>query len=636
MRNAAPLTSPSRDLLGQRLLREGIITQEHLARALAIQKKSGGRIGEILYSLGACNSLVLHQQLAMQQGLIFADLLRHPPDVALLQEGNLASYLHLQALPWKKENGGVVIATPQITASIREWAARYYPHHCFALTSRLDINRSLALLFPEALNRLSRERLWRMAPIQSARETLQWRQRWVLTSILFLLAVLFALAPATTLVMVLLVTNGFYLTTLGFKTLLFVQGMKHRERLWKMPSLSGSDSELPLYTIFIPLYREAESLPQILRCIRALDYPHDRLDVKLVLESDDHETIAAAKALQPEGIFEILAVPPSEPRTKPKACNYALRFARGEYVTIYDAEDQPDPQQLRRVVQRFRTAGEDVVCVQCRLNYYNREHNLLTRLFAIEYAGWFDYMLPGLEALRLPIPLGGTSNHIALSKLIEMGEWDPYNVTEDADLGVRMAVARYRTVTLDSLTTEEAPITLWAWMKQRSRWVKGYMQTWLVHMRRPVYLHRKLGAKSFWGFQFFIGGPCLVFLSTPPLLLLSGLWLLGIGTTEHPLLPAATLLSIAAFIYGVVLHLAFARQVLKDTGWKLMWRAAATFPFYWILHSLASFRGLWQLITRPHYWDKTSHGHTPAAIAASDCLSVAIPSPVAPPSNARK
>jgi cellulose synthase/poly-beta-1,6-N-acetylglucosamine synthase-like glycosyltransferase len=277
-------------------------------------------------------------------------------------------------------------------------------------------------------------------------------------------------------------------------------------------------------------------------------------------------------------------------------------------VTIYDAEDLPDPQQLRRVVARFRAEPEDVVCVQCRLNYYNRDRNLLTRLFSIEYASWFDFMLPGLEALKLPIPLGGTSNHIARERLMQLGEWDPYNVTEDADLGVRLAVAKYRTLTSYSLTMEEAPSSLWAWMKQRSRWVKGYMQTWLVHMRRPVKLYQKLGSRGFWGFQLFIGGPCFVFLSSPILLSVSLLWGLGLIHPHHPLMPTAIISSLMVLGYGVVMHYVFARKVVQESSWPKMHAAMVVFPFYWILHSLASFRGLWQLITRPHYWDKTEHG----------------------------
>ncbi len=594
--------------LGERLVAENIISARQLHDALMIQQQSGGQLGEILFAMGACNGLTLHQHLAAQQAMPFADLLRHPPEDSLLEENSLGEYLGLEVVPWQKhaETGAVTLATPRVDSHVKAWAQRYFPRHHFAVTSPLDIRRSLASRFKETFSRLSREQLLRLFPEQSARATLVQRQRYWLCGVLLVMLCAVWLSPAAALAYTLLFTNALYLATLGFKTLIFVRGMQS----FSDSSVDSdiSDKDLPIYTILIPLYREVNVLPQMIQAMRQMDYPKQKLDIKLVLEADDEMTIAAAKKMQPEGMFEMILVPPSEPRTKPKACNYALRFVRGEFVTIYDAEDLPDPQQLRKVVARFRTAPADTVCVQCRLNYYNRDRNLLTRLFSIEYAAWFNYMLLGLESYHLPIPLGGTSNHIAREKLMRLGEWDPYNVTEDADLGVRLAVAKYRTLTCDSLTLEEAPASLWAWMKQRSRWVKGYMQTWLVHMRRPVKLYQKLGMRGFWGFQLFIGGPCFVFLSSPILLSVSLLWGIGAINPQHPLMPVAMISSLMVLGYGVVMHFAFARKVVQDNHWQQMRKAICTFPFYWILHSLASFRGLWQLITRPHYWDKTDHG----------------------------
>ena len=600
-------------MLGQRLLQKKQITAAQLKEALAIQQKSGGKLGTILHRSGACNSLTLHEQLAAQQSLPFADLLLDPPDARLLDETSLGEYLFLEIVPWKQDeaSGIITLATPQPDSPVQAWAQRHYPNrHCFAITSRLDIHRSLSQAFSGIFNQLSRERLLQLFPEQSARQTLHPRQRDCFFLMLGMLLASFLFYPTHSFVGMLLITSILCLFTLTFKSILFVRGMHYRNELQQAESAPINDTDCPIYTILVPLYREVESLPQIINAISALDYPVHQLDVKLVIEADDAETLAAAKALKPSGIFEIIEVPPSLPRTKPKACNYALRFARGEYLTIYDAEDKPDPQQLRRVLQRFRDAPSDVVCVQCRLNYYNRGHNLLTQLFSIEYASWFDFILPGLESFSLPIPLGGTSNHIALARLMELGEWDPYNVTEDADLGIRMAAAKYRTLTLDSLTMEEAPITLGMWMRQRSRWVKGYMQTWLVHMRRPIQLYRQLGGRAFWGFQFFIGGPCLVFLATPFLFLVSGYSAFIGFPFHHPLLPFASAVSLSAFCYGVLVHLAFACHLARSTDWVLKPSAIALFPFYWLLHSLASFKALWQLITRPHYWEKTDHGFT--------------------------
>jgi cellulose synthase/poly-beta-1,6-N-acetylglucosamine synthase-like glycosyltransferase len=330
--------------------------------------------------------------------------------------------------------------------------------------------------------------------------------------------------------------------------------------------------------------------------------------VKLVLEADDDLTIEAAKALHAESFIEIIRVPGSQPRTKPKACNYALRFARGQLVTIYDAEDIPEPDQLRKVVAVFRRSGPEVGCVQARLNYFNRHDNFLTRMFTLEYSHWFDYLLPGLHALRIPIPLGGTSNHFRTDVLRELGAWDPFNVTEDADLGVRMTQQGYRVAVVNSTTFEEANGVLTSWVKQRSRWIKGYMQTWLVHMRQPLHLYRSLGFVGFCGFHLFIGFPALTALINPLL------WVtFVIGLTFPDLVGAyftgailyASLFNILAanmmYIYFGIIAAA-KRRYFDLVPWGLLQ------PLYWVLHSIAAYKALYQLLAKPHYWEKTQHG----------------------------
>ena len=256
-------------------------------------------------------------------------------------------------------------------------------------------------------------------------------------------------------------------------------------------------------------------LPLLAQALRKLDYPLGKLDIKLVLEADDHETIAVARTLGLEGVFEVIRVPPSQPQTKPKACNFALGFARGEYLVIYDAEDRPEPDQLRKVVATFARSPANTACLQCRLNYYNASENWLTRMFTLDYSLWFDQVLPGLERLGIPIPLGGTSNHFKIDVLRELHAWDPFNVTEDADLGIRLTQKGYRVGVVDSTTFEEASREAGNWIRQRSRWIKGYMQTFLVHTRRPLHLIRTTGLLGFLGFVFFIGGTVLSGLLNP-------------------------------------------------------------------------------------------------------------------------
>lgn len=331
--------------------------------------------------------------------------------------------------------------------------------------------------------------------------------------------------------------------------------------------------------------------------------------MKLILEESDEETIETAKSLGLEGIFQIFRVPPSQPQTKPKACNYALGFARGDLLTIYDAEDQPEPDQLRKVVAAFRKASPEVACIQARLNYFNADENFLTRMFTLEYSQWFDFMLPGLHALGIPIPLGGTSNHFKTEVLRAEGGWDPHNVTEDADLGVRLEQRRYRIGIVNSTTYEEANSRLKNWVRQRSRWIKGYMQTYLVHMRNPVHLWRSVGPVGFLGFQFFVGTPPLTLLINPVLWIVFATWLIADPAWIDAIFPPVVLgialfnlliANLAYMYFGVVA--AFKRRLYQLALFGLLQ------PIYWLIHSWAAYVALYQLIRKPHFWEKTEHG----------------------------
>ena len=381
---------------------------------------------------------------------------------------------------------------------------------------------------------------------------------------------------------------------------------------WKKRLASLDERRLPVYTVLVPMVKEAATLPKLLQALQRLDYPASRLDIKLVLEADDVETLEALKALKPSHRFEIIRVPPANLRTKPRACNYALRFARGEYITVFDADDRPDRLQLKKAVYTFRNLPPDVVCLQARLNYYNVGDNWLTRLFSLEYTMLFYFMLYGLQRLGIPIPLGGTSNHISIARLKALGEWDPYNVTEDADLGTRLAARGLRTAMFDSYTMEEAPNRLLPWIRQRSRWIKGYMQTWLVHMRHPLELYRTLGWKSFIGFQCFVGLSSFTFLIAPVLWTLALAWFIMPQAYRHYMVMPAWLagLTLANFALNALIHwyLALGAARLYRKHRASMFAAALLYPFYLLLHSLASYKALWQLMVKPHFWEKTQHG----------------------------
>jgi cellulose synthase/poly-beta-1,6-N-acetylglucosamine synthase-like glycosyltransferase len=372
---------------------------------------------------------------------------------------------------------------------------------------------------------------------------------------------------------------------------------------------SVPDSELPTYTVLVAAYREANVIADTIRALEALEYPRHLLQLRLLLEADDRETIRAARATPHGPSLEIIEVPFALPRTKPKACNYGLHMTTGELVTIYDAEDRPDPLQLRRAAVAFRRLPPDVACLQARLHYHNVGENLITRCFGAEYLSWFAGMLPALTAMGGPVPLGGTSMHVRRDALQAVGAWDPYNVTEDADLGVRLQRLGYRTGVLDSVTLEEANSDLVNWVKQRSRWYKGYLQTWLVHLRHPVRLWRELGTPAFVGFNIVVGATPLLAALNPVFWLLSFLWILGRPGIVQELFPAWLYYpALASLVGGNCLAVYRTMVGVRSSGRLDLLAAALCSPLYWAMMSIAAIRAMVQLVVDPSHWEKTVHG----------------------------
>ncbi|MGZ8363300.1 MAG: glycosyltransferase family 2 protein [Caulobacteraceae bacterium] len=360
------------------------------------------------------------------------------------------------------------------------------------------------------------------------------------------------------------------------------------------------DARLPRYTVLVPLFREAEIVPQLIGNLCALEYPANRLQILLLLEADDAETLAAVREADPPGQFREVIVPPGHPRTKPRACNVGLQLATGELLVIYDAEDHPSPGQLREAAGRFAEGPASLACLQAPLRI-TRGDTFIARQFALEYAALFEFFLPALAAIGATFPLGGTSNHFKTAVLREVGGWDAYNVTEDADLGFRLARRGYRLSVISSPTYETPPETLKDWLPQRCRWVKGYMQTYGVHSRAlwrmgwgpALILHATLGVAIA---AAFLHGPVLAFFLARLLLWVAGgmppefawfdLWLLAAGWCA-----AAATMAIGA----------------SRAGGKADLRDLISAPFYWALQSLAALHALEQLVRRPHHWDKTEH-----------------------------
>ncbi|CAM3425107.1 glycosyltransferase [Tsukamurella hominis] len=401
-----------------------------------------------------------------------------------------------------------------------------------------------------------------------------------------------------------------YVVTLVDRLLLFRRGLTNAGiRVSDERARAVPDADLPSYTVLVPAYDEPEVVGGLIAAMRSLDYPAEKLQVLLLLEADDQVTIDAAREVAEDDLVTVVLVPPADPRTKPKACNYGLHFADGEIITIYDAEDLPDPLQLRRTAVAFADLDDDVACVQSNLNFHNASDNVLAAWFTADYAVWFGYILPGLMASDSPIPLGGTSNHLRRSVLDEIGSWDPFNVTEDADLGVRIAARGYRTAVLDSVTYEEANIDGINWVRQRSRWYKGYLQTWLVHTRHPVRLVRELGAKGFLRFTTLLAGTPLIACMNMAFWLLMILWFFGQYSIIRELFgPLVYYPALASLVIGNLSTVYMTLVTIREDHRPDLFWPALLVPGYWAMMSVAAIKGTYQLIRNPSYWEKTFHG----------------------------
>lgn len=370
------------------------------------------------------------------------------------------------------------------------------------------------------------------------------------------------------------------------------------------------DGALPLYTIVVALYREAATVEQLVRALDALDYPPEKLQIILVLEADDHPTREALEAQRLGPPYEILIAPDTGPRTKPKALNAALPFARGHLLAVFDAEDRPEPDQLRRAVTAFAAAGERLACVQARLTIDNTRDNALTALFTAEYAGLFDVFLPMLARLRLPLPLGGSSNHFRMAALRAVGGWDAFNLTEDADLGMRLARHGFGINVIASTTHEEAPARLKPWLRQRTRWFQGWIQTWLVHMRSPRKTLRELGPAGFVTLQLVVGGTVLAALVHP---LFAAVLVGKLATEGLPRLSDGAEMALVTLFGGTFVagYAASALLGLAGLARRRLLSVAAVLPLmplHWLLLTAAAWRALIKLFRDPYRWDKTEHG----------------------------
>lgn len=627
----------NRKSIGQTLLEAGLVTPGQLQRALDRAASEGGLLGRHLILEAGLDRRRIYEVLAQQWQAPLVDLVAEPADDALMEMLGYSELGEPFWLPWRMEGDVLTVATAVApTAAIAHEAALTFGANDvqFRTTTDWDINQSIQRSFRRHLLYESAERLAEERPGESARTALTRWQRYLPVVLGAGIVAAFVVSPLTAVIVLLAAANIVFLVSIGFKSLASlrrpfdslheaaVAKARNRERASRgLPPLTEErvpDAELPVYTILVPVFREANIIDKLLANLGQLDYPRSKLDVLVLLEEDDAETIAAAKASRPPEYVRILIVPKGDPQTKPRACNYGLTFARGEYVVIYDAEDRPDPGQLRASIAAFKQDEferqhlnpnrKPLICVQAALNYFNADQNVLTRMFTIEYTHWFDSMLPGLDNSGIPLPLGGTSNHFVTSLLKEVGAWDPWNVTEDADLGLRAAVEGYRVGVIDSTTWEEACSQVPAWIKQRTRWIKGYMVTSAVNTRNSLRYIRSTGIAGTIGFLGLILGTPLAFLAYPLVVGFTVVTYIGYDIVGLVLPQWLLVGGVVSMLFGNAMMIVVSGvATLRRHGWRIAIFALLN-PFYWVLHSVAAWRAAWQMLTSPHKWEKTPHG----------------------------
>ncbi len=589
--------------LGVSLLRGQVVGSDDLVQALSHRGREAGPLPDVLRARGLIVERDVVQTSARSWGLNVIDLDHDLCDPRLIDLIGASDCLRYSLVPWRLVGGATVVALsrpeefrrlrPMLEARLGPVSLAIAPARAIEAAVHARRGAGLALA---AENR-----------VPEAESCRSWPR---LTEAPLLVAALVGLVLAT---LVFPVAVGLALLAFATISLLMIVALKLAAAVaaLRAPVQAPSDSPLgvqPIVSVIVALYREGDIAARLVRRLARIDYPPVLLDVILAVEADDQVTRSALALAELPHWMRVIVVPEGEVKTKPRALNHALDHARGAIIGVYDAEDAPDPDQIRKVVDRFHRSPPQVACLQGVLDYYNPRTNWLSRCFTIEYAAWFRLVLPGIARLGLVVPLGGTTLFFRRVVLDELGGWDAHNVTEDADLGIRLARHGYRTELVDTVTEEEANCRALPWVKQRSRWIKGYVMTWAVHMRSPRLLWRQLGPKAFIGFQVMFLGSIAQFVLAP---LFWSLLIVPFGWS-HPLLSVlpgwAVLVIGATFLLTEAANLVLGIIGVRSSRHGLSWLWVPTMKLYYPLATLAAYKALVELVTKPFYWDKTTHG----------------------------
>lgn len=630
------ITRPSQGL-DALLLARGAADWATISAARDAANANGLTLGEVLLARKALSEADLLSALAQSHGLCLAEDRPLPSDPQLVGYLCASDALALAAVPMERVGGVVIVATHRPDRAEAIHAALRLPmglRAVLVLAPRARIMAAQIALYGEALARLAEGQ----APLSVSCRG--WRSRTAMRGAIVLVVMIAALIivqPAWATAAAFGLAIVIFLANMVLKILAFAATLRARQHqppcASQAPAAAAGLAQalrLPMVSILVPLYQEREIASTLMAALARLDYPPERLDVLLVTEQDDVLTHSALAAITLPGWARIVTVPPGHPRTKPRALNFALNFARGEIIGIYDAEDRPEPDQILRVVQRFRERGPDTACLQGQLDYHNAGHNLLSRLFTIEYAVWFRVLLPGVQRLGLVVPLGGTTLFLRRAALMQVGGWDAHNVTEDAELGLRLARHGYRTEIIETTTFEEANAAIRPWIRQRSRWQKGYLLTWAMAMRRPRQLWRDLGPMRFWAMQVQILFAVAGFLTAP---LLWSLMIKPFGFS-HPLDgfvgPLGYGMLATIFVASLMLSISLTFHATKAPHLRSLRPYVVLCELYFLLGTVSAWRALTEMLARPFFWAKTQHGHFGGASTAGDAAEPARPVPSAP------
>lgn len=605
--------------LGQILLEDQAVDPRNLTKALVMRQRQSVPLGEILLTRGWVDEQALTRALCRQWRTNSIDLLAMPPDPRLIDQIGADHCLSAGLVPWRRIGGVTFIATSR---------PEDFARHASALPPGFEQVRMLLCsetMLREAALTSRRTDLIRRAELrvpeqESCRQSNPRRNTRIAIILVATLLASFMLAPIWLLGFLIGWAVITLVATMSLKFAAFITVLYHRwldlggqhliaSNQSSPPQMTGP---LPVISIMVPLFGEADIAKRLIARLSELTYPRELTDLILVVEESDTLTGDALRDAELPRWMRIVKVPEGPIQTKPRALNYALNFCRGQIIGVWDAEDRPDPDQLHKVARHFYFAPSDVACVQGILDYYNPRTNWLARCFTIEYASWFRANLLGVAKMGLVVPLGGTTLFFRREALESVGCWDAFNVTEDADLGVRLFRRGWRTEMIDTVTQEEANCHVLPWIKQRSRWLKGYAMTWTVHMRRPLILLRDLGVKRFCAFQIQFLGAISQYLLAP---VLWSFWLLSFGL-PHPLgaslgglwggyaIPAL----FGLFITSELLTITIGLWAVRSAGHSHLMTWVPTLHFYFPLGCLAGWKAIYEVVTRPFYWDKTSHG----------------------------